>query len=495
MPTKSGVNYLNQTLFYGGIAPSNKLGVRGSFAFGKNLNIFDEPSQMTIMPKATKVSGNNVTGLVKWIVSGAPHDTNMYFYDENGVVYKETSGGTWSVLHTVPSSHGQGMAVFQNYLYCVADSDISRYGPLDSSPTWTDSWGSTQAASDSQTAMQSTATTKFGPAMVFTNGVAFGNGNYLVWWDNTLLETQKITLPPGLSIRSLAVVNQFLMMGTWRGTSITANEEGFVFTWDGASDTFNDFASIPQGGVAAMVNSKNRLIMSAGGSGQILMNYNPSLAIQTIPKLSISKYLEIYPGAITNWRGMTQIGLAANTNSSSIYGGVYTYGSSTQLYPEVLNYSFTISSGTQTGTTLSIGSLYGIGNSLYIGWNDNGTYGVDKITNSNDPYALAQFESLIFDAGQLYRDKLAKKIKAVHLPLLDGESVQLGYNINRATDYTYDSGAYNNTVGSTETKLIIPSGRFREIQFTCLLGTNTTTSPTVTYVGMEYDDLTNEEVY
>jgi len=489
------IKYLNQNFFFGGIAPSAKLGVKGSFYFGQRLNIYDEASHVTIMPKATAVSGGTVTDLIKWIVSGAPYDTNMYFYSEGGKIYQETSGGSWSLLRTVANSNGQGMALFNDYLYYSTDSDIGRYGPLSGTPSFDDTWGSTTATAQSQSALQNTSTTKFGPIKAFTNGIAIGNSNYLVWWDGTVLTTQRITLPPGLNIRSLEVNDQFLVIGTWRGTTINTNDEGFLFFWDGASDTFNNFVSIPQGGAAALLNNKNRLITSAGGSGQILMNYSPFANLQTIPKLEVSKYLEIYPGAVTNWRGMAHIGVSANTDSTSIIQGVYTFGSLTQLYPEVFNYAFTISTGTTTGTTLKIGALYGKGNNLYIAWRDGSNYGVDKVVNSNDPYPSAVFESLIFDNSELYKDKLAKKLKATHLPLASGESVQLGYKVNRAADYTL--GTANTTVGSTETKLPIPqsAGRFREFQFELILATSGSTSPTVTYVGLEYDELGDEEQF
>jgi hypothetical protein len=163
--------------------------------------------------------------------------------------------------------------------------------------------------------------------------------------------------------------------------------------------------------------------------------------------------------------------------------------------PEILSYQHVISTGTKNGTGVSIGAVKGIGNYLYIGWKDGTTYGIDKVTNSGDPYTSATYESLIFDYEQLYTDKVALTIKAVHLPLVSGESVQLGYKTNRASSYT--TGTANSTVGSTETRLNIPhaDAKFLEFQIECILATSGTTSPTVTYIGLEFDDLAEEKAF
>lgn len=481
------IKYLSQKNFWGGIASSEKIGIRGSFAFAKRLNIFDEATKISILPKSTKVSGDTVTDLIKWIVPGTPHDTNIYFYSEGGKIYRETSAGVWSALQTTANSGGQGMEIHDDYLYYTQDTQVGRYGTLSGgSPTFDDDW---------QTGLNSTATTNFAPIKAFKEGLAIGHGNYLAWWDGAVWDVDRLVLPPGLQIRCLEVINEFLVIGTWRGTTITSNEEGYLFFWDGTSTTFNYFVAIPQGGCGAILNNKNRLISSVGGGGDLLLNTNPFQKIETIPKLTIDKYAEVLPGAVTNWRGMAQIGIGGNTTSTDVIQGVYTYGSSSDQFPEVLNYGFTISTGTETGTTLKIGALKGIGNNLYIAWRDGDTYGVDKVTNSNAPFATAVYESLIFDNEQVYKDNLAMKLKATHLPLASGESVQLGYKVNRASSYT--TATANSTADSTETTIPIPASdaRFREFQFEAILGASGSTSPTVTSLALKIDDLNSEEAF
>lgn len=479
------VKYLSQKFFYSGIAPSDKIGPRGSFYFAQNLNIYDEASNFTIMPSTSKVSGTTVTDLIKWIVGGTPYNTNLYFYSDGGKIYRETAAGVWSSLRTVTNSGGQGLEIHNDYLYYTQDSQIGRYGTLSGSPSFTDNW---------QTGLNDTSDTNFAPIKAFKEGLAVGHGNYLGWWDGSVWDVDRLILPPGLEIRSLEVLDEFLVIGTWRGTSITANEEGYLFFWDGISTTFNFFVAIPQGGCAALLNNKNRLLSSIGGSGDLFVNYNPFQKVEIIPKLTIGKYVEILPGAMTNWRGMAQIGVGGNTDSTSIIQGVYSYGNSNEQFPDALNYSFTISTGTTIGTTVKIGALKGIGNNLYIAWQDGSSYGVDKVINSNAPFTSATFESLIFDNEQVWKDKLALKLKATHLPLAANESVQLGYKINRASSYTI--GTANTTTNSTETVLNISQSvaRFREFQSEVILGA-ATTSPTITSITLEFNDLASEGIF
>jgi len=113
--------------------------------FIKNLDPFVDPAYLTLSKAATKVSGTTVTHLIYWAVDGSPFDTNKYFYSDGGKIYKETSGGTWSSLRTVTSSAGEGLAIFNDYLYYASDTDLGRYGKLTTTPAFDDNvtswWG------------------------------------------------------------------------------------------------------------------------------------------------------------------------------------------------------------------------------------------------------------------------------------------------------------------------------------------------------------------
>lgn len=483
MPTKR----LFIDRFNGGISDAEKLGIEGAFFFGTNLNIHKDPNQLTIMPKSAKESGTVVDGLPKWIVSGAPHDSNIYAYDENGRIYQRNSGGTWSGIRNVANSIGQGLAVVDDYLYYTRHTAVGRYGPLSGGAVWDDNW---------QTGLQNTATTGYAPIEGLLAGFVIGHGNKVAYWDGSVWDVDALTLPPGLNVRSIEHTDEYVVIGAWKGSSITDSEEGYAFFWDGTAPTWNFDVKLDDGGVNAMLNTRNRLLSVLGSAGFLYLGTQPFAKVQQLPKLDpFKKYLEVLPGAVTNWKGYAMVGVAGNTDDANVVHGIYQYGSKSDKYPEVLNLSNLLSTGNSTGTAIRIGGLLGQGNKLWFGWKDGSSYGVDIVQSSADPYAQATYESLIFDASRTYEQKRAAYLKVTHLPLVSGESIRIDFKKDRASSYT--NGTVNSTVGTIETKEPITTSDilFNESQLRVILATSVTTAPTVTSISLEYDDGSEEELF
>lgn len=474
---------LTQKYFNGGIADSEKEGIQGAFYFGRKLDIFRDPLSFTVIQKTAKISSTTVVDLPKWIVSGAPYDTNSWAYGDAGHIYKITSGDSVSDERTVSNSGGQGMDVLDDYLYYMQDTQLGRYGPLSGGAAFTDNFS---------TGLTSTAGFDLGPVKAFNGQIYAGHGNNLLETDGTTTTKLKLVLPTGLYIRSLEVIDEFLVIGTQKGTDITKNDEGYLFFWDGSSTTYNFFVKVEEGGVGALLSSKNRLLSVLGTKGIIYANYSPFQRLQQIPFVGAGKYVDIFPGAVTVWQGIALFGFGGATDSASVYQGVYQWGTRNERYPECLNYAWEISTGTSQGTGMKIGSLKGLGNKLYIGWKDASNYGIDKVTIDAAPYAQGIMECLIFDDRRIGEDKLALLIKASHLALATNESIQLGYKKDRATNYTTDTA--NSTVDTIETRLppAIADSRHREFQFEVLLNASSSTAPTVTGIGFKYNDLKEE---
>lgn len=484
---------LNQQQFNGGISVSDKIGVSGSYAFSQNIDIHQDPTRFSLQTATVKASGTTVTDSIKWIVSGAPYSTNKYFYGDSGKIYQETSAGVWSTLRTVSSSHGQGMCVYQDYLYYVQDSQIGRYGPLSGSPAFTDNW---------QTGLTNTAATGFAPCTAFSNLLVIGHGNIISTWDNTLWTLTRITLIPGHNVRTFSSLNEYVSFGTWRSTSgnIYESEEGYVFFWDGVSNTFNFFVEVPEGACNALQNTRNTLLGIMGSTGilyQDTLSYSNQFdKLQNFPKLKPTSWLETYPGAMNNWNGKTYWGVS-NSNSSDIIRAVYEWGSISKIFPAVLNCPFTISTG-NSGSTVQVTAVSGFGTVLYIAWKDGSNYGVDKVTKGANFYTSGYLDTFYFDNAQMYTDKLALVIKVIHSPLLTGESVQLGYSKNRAAFTFDDAHVYSATDDKPhQTRFVIPmtDARFAEFAIRTVIGGNGSTTPYVYSVGMKFSDLADEEDY
>jgi hypothetical protein len=129
-----------QNMFIGGIADYDKQNAPASYYFGRSIDIRSNPREIKLLPKTTKESGSTITDLPKW-ADRISDDT--YLYGDAGNLYKRTLAGSYSLLRTVPNSHGNGLSYFgeDDYLYYASDKVIGRYGQVtnaSATPTFTD---------------------------------------------------------------------------------------------------------------------------------------------------------------------------------------------------------------------------------------------------------------------------------------------------------------------------------------------------------------------
>jgi len=486
---------LTQTRFNGGISDAEKEGISGSALFYHQVDIHSDPSKICLLPATTRISSGVVVDAIKWIVSGAPHDSYVYSYGNTGNIYRTAADGSTTLLATIANSVGQGMCVSNDYLYYAQNTQVGRYGPLSGLPTFTDNF---------KTGLNDTSTTGFAPCIPFTTGVILGHGNKVAQYDGSIWtsstigtpdSTARLLLPPGTQIRAIEVIDEFAVIGTWRGTSITDNEESYTFFWDGSAQLANNFVKSEEGGVNALLNKQNSLISFLGSYGNFYQNYSPYTKIQQIPRIASNEFMEVYPGAVTNWRGKSYFGVS-NSNATSVIRGVYCYGAKSSKFPNVLTSDYTISTG-RNGNTVQIAALEERETTFTLAGKTHQTlrYTASIEYQLQEVFThLGTLNSSYFDAGNPYNDKLADIIKATHTPLVSGQSVQLGYKNNRASSFTTDTA--NSTVDTTSTRLLVSSpSKFTEFQIKCILGTSISTSPVLTSLGMRYDDLESEEDY
>ena len=134
------------TQFFGGIADFKRLGIAGSYASGRSVDVRSDPRTVTILPRTIKESASVVTDLVKFAETYDPNLTT-YMFDESGSLYSRTSAAVYTKLRTVANSHGNGLvySAEDGFLYYLNDSTIGKYGPLSSnSPTFVDDFLSAQ---------------------------------------------------------------------------------------------------------------------------------------------------------------------------------------------------------------------------------------------------------------------------------------------------------------------------------------------------------------
>lgn len=327
----------------------------------------------------------------------------------------------------------------------------------------------------------------FHPIVSHLNQIVIGNERYLAVWDQAVYNPNKITFPAGFEVRSLAKFEEFVVAGCYKGATISEAEASRLYFWDGISSTFNFYTDVTIGAPNALHNSKNRLLGVYGNKGAIYLNHSPfEDVIDEVPKLTRGKIVEVYPGAITEFEGKTLIGIGS-TDDAVMEQGVYEYGRQANELPESFNFPFIISTGTTQATTVKIGTVKAFGKSVYIGWRDDTSYGVDKITAGDGASATATLESLIFDGGNPDKEFLALNLTITFETLTTGQSVTPKYKCDRGSFTNGTAG----TVGDTRIETSIYS-RCKEFEMGFTLASTSNTFIKITSIELEYDDLAQE---
>lgn len=320
---------------------------------------------------------------------------------------------------------------------------------------------------------------EYHPMKEFLDFMVIGNERYLAKFEaGSIYDPHRLTFPSGYRVRCLAYWREYLVIGCWKGTNITDFDDGRIFFWDGVSTTYNHSIPVPEGGVNSMFGTQDVLFMVAGYTGEILVYNGGGVATKfnKIPKLEYGKYVEIAPGSMDMWRSNIHMGINFNTDSSSVHKGVYSIGSANTAYPASLGLDFPTSLGDQTSSNVKVGMVFPSGQSLYVGWQNGTSYGIDKISPTNNVQSTGTVECLITDLGQISKEKYPLKARLDFKPLLAGESLRVKYKADR--ELNWKSSVYEDTASAKSTFIRIPE-RMKEIQVAADLKTTVATSPTL----------------
>lgn len=286
--------------------------------------------------------------------------------------------------------------------------------------------------------------TQFHPIVRFLNKIVIGNERYLATWDGASYNANLIAFPPNTHVRCFGFWRANLVIGTWQEqTSGDPNifdwNSGKIYFWDGISLTFNSSIDVPEGQVNCVLGLDSDLYYFAGYKGQLFL-YQGSYMTETgngrgnlvrrIPSIEGNSFLEVNPMALTMWRGLLHFGLGVNSSSNLLQRGTWSYGSWQPPYPDALSFDYPISTG-NIGTSVSIGAVYPVGETLLQSWNDTGAYGVDQINWGNPAAPLGILEANLQDFDVMWHDKEVLKARADHLMLGSGESVIVKYAMDR----------------------------------------------------------------
>ncbi len=401
-------------------------------------------------------TGALYTGLVAGttyyvIAAGLTADTFELSLSSGGAAVN--TSGSESGVHSfkiLQLAYGNGLAIWKDYLFVARNTKLDVYGPLTTSPVWTNNWKTIDSDD------------LWHPMFISKNDNKLygGAGRYVFSLDEVSGQTfvpatggtftwtaQALDLPPNYKIKCLEELGNNLMCGTWQGTAVWHYRIADIFPWDRSSSSFGQPISISENGVHAMLNTGNSLIVIAGISGTIYkcngVNIYPIAQIpNSVSDLTGSKFFSPMPGALVNFKGRIFFGM-----SSISAGGVIDGCGIWSLYETSKGNILTLEHGISTGNFgasygLIVGSLLVLERDIIVvGWYDatpTASYGLDLlVTSSFSTSYTGYFISPFYAVGT---NKQPRKFTEIEFqftrPLRTNEGIKVDYRVDLTASFT-----------------------------------------------------------
>lgn len=360
-----------------------------------NVDIFTQKGLVQAQYASKKVSGTNVTGLVKWFVQN-PITGEIYALDNNGVVYVKST--SWGVLsgNTTTAASGNGLALYvsqkeptKQFLFVARNNKLDVYNIA--TTTWTNDW-------------KTFSSSTFWNRPMFNSSNArlyIGNVNFIASFQETIGSTfvpataatynwndNALDLPAQYIVTTLKQLGENLIIGTAVGyANYQALNSADIFLWDRESDTFVRPVSLKTNGIRQILVIKNMLVVMAGTAAdyyQTNTSYAEDLLkLENIDFNSSGLVTDNYPGAIDNLSNSEIITGISNIVLGLNPLGVYCIRDGKYVCRNL------ISTGEKgDNAILQIGSVFVFDrNKYHIGWRSGSTYGIDTVNDDGDRYS------------------------------------------------------------------------------------------------------------
>lgn len=348
------------------------------------------------------------------------------------------------------------------------------------------------------------------PMVQFLQYVLIGNEQYLSQWEplsdtpsNAEWLRHRLTFPTGFEVCGITATDEFVVIGCEKRASNTREfQEGKLYIWDGLSETYNQIIDVPEGSPYSLATHDNLPYFIVNGALYCWPGGKNIVKVRTFPGTDTEFSDETdqtinYPYMLTNRRNVLLAGYPSQTTSTQLKYGVWSWGQIEKNYPMSFGYSYKMSTGAQylnATNDLRIGCVSNFGDELYIAWrdDDHDEYGVDIVDNLSDPASTYSWESLIFDAGAVYKQKMASRLQVNFKELPADVTITPKWKIDRSSTWTLS----DRTATAGDRRITIDFGqnrRFNEIQFgfdgTC----DGDDPPEITGIAFEYNSLPGED--
>lgn len=260
---------------------------------------------------------------------------NIYAIDVNNRVWCSNVPGEsyykWMLItgNTITNGYGNGIAVWQNYLFVFRSQAIDVWGALDnfSTATWNNGWQSMNSGSTStmlhKTFLASNNALYWCDYVGNTGGLRNPGyiGSLMLASTSTFVpgtgstyvyNAQALDLPDNEQPVALNELNGYLTIGVNMSGTNTSGSTSKLYYWDTVSASFNNPLIVPEAPIYEIVNANNIIYVFCGWRGRV---YKTNLSTIT-EAFKIPDHM-YYPGNTTT--GYEGLPLFGNV-SQSIYG-------------------------------------------------------------------------------------------------------------------------------------------------------------------------------
>lgn len=328
-----------------------------------------------------------------------------------------------------------------------------------------------------------------------------GNGQYLVDWlpsglekvDQSEFKRHRVIIENGMEITSLSSNDEYVVLGCEKvgKTNTRVFQQGMLGFWDGFADAINFKIDTPMGEPKSLFTYQNITYTIIDG---VLYCYTGAKALTKVRTIQdsqseftgVSDTTDVFSHCMAIRRGILLVAYPSITTLTTMRHGIYSYGSVDKNYPNSFYYSYAIPEETNYNTEnnqLTIGGIWNYGDTLYFSYKASDkrtgvdTYTMAIVDNKSLPARDFKYESLKYDGGMPWKDKMALRVVASTDPLPEGCTLQIRYRIDNRP---WELGNHIANSGETEVYCEI-NKRFREIQFG-FVGKNTGSSKTPTRI-------------
>jgi len=402
----------------GGIADSKYSGIPNSFASAIGLNLHAEPGVLKVNQKTTKESGSNIDDIPSRILPASDGKTYI-FCRTNGKIWERASNGTYTLVHTDtnPSPGILNAIEYMGYLYWFTAAKVGRW-----------SIGAAWASANDAYASFSVGNSLHHPAVIKNLILYIGDGYQVAQIDETgTFVGDALDLETKFVISAIGEAASDILPGATIASGNVVQTK--VFRWNTYAPSFTSEDTVFEVGVNAFLPADNVVIAQCGQKGNIY-SYNGE-ELQQFKRIagdwSSTNKAFVNAAAVANYQGLPLFGLS-NQSGNPASQGVYSFGSFSANYPQILNLEYVISTGNITG--VEIGAIAVVGDDILIGWKDTTggtTYGVDKV-DWTAKYASAFLETRVLTLDRMNGKDMAVRIAYRSLPANTAITLQKSVN-------------------------------------------------------------------